>query len=183
MTPLENVPTFVLIGPSGAGKSTLISRLVAARPHGENWAVLTNGRGSAQVTPSDGVAVAEVGGGCVCCTAQVALRVALTRLLREARPARLCIELDAASHVREALRTLRSPWLAPVVAIEAVIGVFGGDGHPAGATARADLASCDVVCVRGDPAAFAPLAAGKRLLDVDRATLAALQGVSVSEPR
>jgi len=183
VTPLANVPTLVLIGPSGAGKSTLISRLVVARPHGESWAVLTNGRATAPLAPCDGVAVAEVGGGCVCCTAQVALRVAMTRLLREARPARLFIELDAASHVREALRMLRSPWLAPVVAIEAVIGVFGGDGHPAGATVRAGLASCDVVCVRGDPAAFAPHAAGKRVLDADRATLVALQGVSVSELR
>jgi len=183
VTPLENVPTLVLIGPSGAGKSTLISRLVAARPNGEHWAVLTNGRGTVRITPREGVAVAEVGGGCVCCTAQVALRVALTRLLREARPARLFIELDAASHVREALRTLRSPWLAPVVAIEAVIGVIRGDGHPAAASVPAGLARCDVVCVRGDPAAFAPLATGGRVLDADRATLAALQGVSVSEPR
>ena len=48
---------------------------------------------------------------------------------------------------------------------------------------HAGLAACDVVCVRGDPAAFAPFAAGERVLDADRATLAAIQGVSVSEPR
>lgn len=183
MTPLANVPTLVLIGPSGSGKSTLIARLLAARPEGETWAVLANGRRAVRIAPRDGVSVAEVGGGCVCCTAQVALRVALTRLLREARPARLFIELDAASHVREGLKMLRNPWLAPILAIEAVIGVFGLDGHPSGAAVQAGLASCDVVCVRGDPAAFAPLAAGKRVLDASRATLAALQGVSVSDPR
>jgi G3E family GTPase len=183
VTRLANVPTLVLIGPSGAGKTTLISRLVAARPHGETWAVLANDRGAIRISPRNGVAVAEVGGGCVCCTAQVALRVALTRLLREARPARLCVELDAASHVGAALKTLRNPWLAPIVAIEAVIGVFGSGGDPSDAAVQASLASCDVVCVRGDPAAFAPRAAGKRVLDVSRATLAALQGVSVSDPR
>jgi G3E family GTPase len=183
VTPLANVPTLVLIGPSGAGKTTLVSRLLAARPHAETWAVLANGRGAVRISPGDGVSVAEVGGGCVCCTAQVALRVALTRLLRDARPARLFVELDAASHTREALKTLRNPWFAPIVAIEAVVGVFGGGGDPSGAAVQASLASCDVVCVRGDQAAFAPLAAGRRVLAASDATLAALQGVSVSDPR
>jgi energy-coupling factor transporter ATP-binding protein EcfA2 len=182
VTPLANVPTLVLIGPSGAGKTTLISRLLAARPHGETWAVLTNGRGVVRIGAGDGVSVAEVGG-CVCCTAQVALRVALTRLLRETRPARLFVELDAASHTSQALKTLRNPWFAPIVAIEAVIGVFGGGGDPSGAAVQASLAPCDVVCVRGDPTAFAPLAAGRRVLAASDATLAALQGVSVSDPR
>jgi len=183
VTRLANVPTLVVIGPVGAGKTTLIARLLAARPHAETWAVLANGRGAVRISPRDGVSVAEVGGGCVCCTAQIALRVALTRLLREARPARLFVELDAVSHTREALKTLRNPWLAPIVAIEAVIGVFGGGGDPTGAAVQASLASCDVVCVRGDPATFAPLAAGQRVLAASDATLAALQGVSVSDPR
>lgn len=183
MRSLANVPTLVLIGPGGAGKTTLISRLLAARPHGETWAVLANGHGAVRISPRDGVSVAEVGGGCVCCTAQLALRVALTRLLREARPARLFVELEAASHMSEALKTLRNRWLAPIVAIEAVIGVCGDGGRPSGTAAQAGLASCDLVCVRGDPAPFTSLAAGKRVLDANRATLAALQGVRVSDPR
>ena len=183
MTPLANVPTLVLVGPDGAGKTAMISRLLAARPPGATWAALTNGGGTTRITPSEGVAAAEVGGGCVCCTAQVALRIALTRLLREARPARLFIALNAGSHVPEALRTLRSPWLAPIVAIHAVIGVFGSDGLSIDPATQSALAACDVVCVDGDRRAFARLAAGKRVLDASRATLGTLQGISVSEPR
>lgn len=62
----------------------------------------------------------------VCCTAQIALRVGPTRLLRGARPARLLVELDAGSHLSESLKTLRSPWLAPVLAVEALFEVLEG---------------------------------------------------------
>jgi G3E family GTPase len=119
----------------------------------------------------------------VCCTAQVALRVGLTRLLREARPARLFVELDAASHLREALKTLRSPWLAPILAIESVVGVVDTAGFRPDAEAQERITACDVICVRGEPTAVPPAVAGKRLFDADAVTLSALQGTSVSEPR
>jgi G3E family GTPase len=183
VTPLANVPTLLVSGALGAGKTTLIARLLDARPDGETWAVLVNERGAAGIAPRDGVALAEVDGGCVCCTGQVALRVGLTRLLREARPARLFVELDAASHLREVLKTLRSPWLAPVLAIEWVVGVVDGAGFRDDPPTQERIAACDVLCVRGDPAAVVRAAPGKRVLDLDAVELPALQGVSVSEPR
>ena len=126
MTPLANIPTVVVSGKDGVGKAALIERLLAPRPGGETWAVLASADGAARLASCAGVSIASIGGGCVCCAAQMALRVGLTRLLRDARPARLFIELDAASHVPESLQTLRSPWLAPVLAIEAVIEVLDG---------------------------------------------------------
>ena len=107
----------------------------------------------------------------------------LTRLLRVARPTRLFVELDAATHLRAALKTLRSPWLAPILAIEAVVDVAHGAGFRPDAAALARIAAWDIVCVRGDPAALAPAAADKRLLDAEAVTLSALQGTIVSEPR
>jgi G3E family GTPase len=121
VTLLANIPTVIVSGNDGAAKAALIERLLGSRPGGETWAVLASADGAARLASRPGVVLASAGGGCVCCTARVALRVGLTRLLRGARPARLIIELDAASHVAESLRTLRSPWLAPVLAVEAVI--------------------------------------------------------------
>ena len=169
------MPTLVVTGQPGAGKTTLISRLLGSRPPGETWAVLVNERGAARLDPAPGVAVAEVDGGCMCCTAQVAFRVALTRLLREARPARLFIELNAASHLAATLKALSGPWLAPVLALGPVVEAVdldAGESSPAGAP------PADVVCVRG-----AGAAPGKRVIDADRATLAAIYGTTVSEPR
>lgn len=130
MTPLAAIPTLLLIGPAGAGKTTLIRRLLLERPVSERWAVLLNEQGRAEVESAPGVFVARALGGCVCCTAQVELRVALTRLLRESRPARLFIELAAASHIENVLRTLQGPWLAPVLQLGPVIAV--GTDLPAG---------------------------------------------------
>jgi G3E family GTPase len=179
VTPLANVPTLVVCVPAGAGKSVLIARLFAERPRNATWAVLAGGRGPIPIEPGEGVAVAQLGGGCVCCTAQVALRVALTKLLREARPERLFVELDAASHLRAAVKALREPWLAPVLAIEAVVCVVDGTRPDAVGSTLVD--ECDVVCIRGGPTAAIPR--GKRVVDLARATLASLQGTSASEPR
>jgi G3E family GTPase len=121
---LANVPTVVVSGKDGPAKAALLEQLLAPRPGAETWAVLASADGAARIAPRPGVAIASSGAGCVCCTAQIALRVGLTRLLRDARPARLFVELDAASHVPESLKTLRSPWLAPVLAIESVVEVL-----------------------------------------------------------
>jgi G3E family GTPase len=129
VTRLADIPTLLLIGPTGAGKTTLIRRLLLERPASERWAVLLNEQGRAKLESTPGVFVAQVPGGCVCCTAQVELRVALTRLLRESRPARLFIELAAASHVENVLRMLHGPWLAPVLQLGPVVAV-GNDPLP-----------------------------------------------------
>jgi G3E family GTPase len=180
VTPLAHVPTLVLCAAPGADTAALLERLLAERPPRQTWAALVSARGAPRPDQARGVAIARLDGGCVCCTGQVALRVALTRLLRESRPARLFIELDATSHLREALTLLRGPWLAPVLAIEAVVGVVDcrSGADPA---ANAAPASCDVLCVRSGPPAVP--GGAQRIVDAAHATLAALQGRIVSEPR
>jgi len=88
---LQNIPTHVIAGPLGSGKTSLIKHLLAQRPANERWAVLINefgqiGLDAALLTQdSDGIALGEVAGGCLCCVNGAPFQIGLGRLLRKAR--------------------------------------------------------------------------------------------------
>ncbi|KAA0963642.1 GTP-binding protein [Pseudomonas sp. ANT_H12B] len=121
---LQNIPTHVIAGPLGAGKTSLIKNLMMQRPGGERWAVLINefgqiGLDAALLTlDSDGIALGEVAGGCLCCVNGAPFQIGLGRLLRKARPDRLFIEPSGLGHPAQLLRQLsEAPW-AGVLAVQ-----------------------------------------------------------------
>ncbi len=124
MTRLADVATVVVTGARGAGKTTWLMHELARRPAGERRAVLLTEAGAASLPDMANVSVVAAAPGCICCVGQVSLRVALTRLLREAMPQRLYLELGEPAHLAASLRTLRSPFLAPVITIAEVVGVL-----------------------------------------------------------
>ena len=101
---LSQIPTHLIAGPLGAGKTTLIRHLLAQKPAGERWAVLINEFGQIGLDAAlleqgdDGIAMAEVAGGCLCCVNGAPFQVGLGRLLRKARPDRLLIEPSGLGH-------------------------------------------------------------------------------------
>jgi G3E family GTPase len=111
------VRTNLITGFLGVGKTTAILDLLARKPEQEEWAVLVNEFGQVGIDGAtlsqSGVAVREVPGGCICCTAQVPLKVALTKLLREVKPERLIIEPTGVGHPAGIIDALRDPMLAP----------------------------------------------------------------------
>ncbi|WP_313054377.1 CobW family GTP-binding protein [Pseudomonas lopnurensis] len=116
-TMLEHIPTHLIGGPLGAGKTSLIRQLLAQKPAAERWAVLVNEFGQIGLDAAllsrgaEGVSLAEVAGGCLCCVNGVPFQVGLTRLLRQARPDRLLIEPSGLGHPAELLRQLgQAPW-------------------------------------------------------------------------
>jgi G3E family GTPase len=85
------------------------------------------GLDAALIDPGEeGVAFAEVAGGCVCCVNGAPFTVALSRLLRASRPHRLLIELSGLSHPQPLLQQLKAaPW-AGVLSLQALVVVLDG---------------------------------------------------------
>jgi len=125
------VPCNIITGPLGAGKSTAILHLLKTRGDGR-WAVLVNEMGDVgldgAIATSGTELVSEVAGGCICCANGVAVRVALTKLLRR-KPSRLLVEPSGLGHVATLADVLQRPPLAGAVDLRAVVCVVSCDRH------------------------------------------------------
>lgn len=135
---LAHIPTHVIGGPLGAGKTSLIRHLLAHKPAHERWAVLVNEFGQIGLdaallaTDEEGVGIAEIPGGCLCCVAGVPFQIGLARLLRKARPDRLLIEPSGLGHPLELLHQLgQAPWLG-VLALQPMVLVLDAPALAAG---------------------------------------------------
>lgn len=118
-------PTTLVTGALGVGKTTAILHLLSSQPADARWAVLVNEFGEVGIDGGhlerDGLSVRELPGGCICCTAGVAMRVALVRILREIQPNRLLIEPTGLAHPASVIDTLRSPGLRESVDLRATL--------------------------------------------------------------
>ena len=135
---LTQIPTHLIGGPLGAGKTSLIRHLLAHKPAHERWAVLVNEFGQIGLdaalleTAADGIGIAEIPGGCLCCVAGAPFQVGLARLLRKVRPDRLLIEPSGLGHPAELLRQLgMAPWLG-VLALQPAVLVLDAAALAAG---------------------------------------------------
>jgi G3E family GTPase len=140
---LTNIPCHVIAGPLGAGKTSLIRHLLADKPAHERWAVLINEFGQIGLdaallaTDADGISLAEVAGGCVCCVNGAPFQVGLGRLLRKAQPDRLLIEPSGLGHPLQLLQQLgEAPWqgvlaVQPAVMVLDAAALAAGEALPA----------------------------------------------------
>lgn len=144
---LADIPVNLITGRRGSGKSSVIRHLLSQRPAEERWAVLANdvdaGMPPSVETLDDGVYLSVVAEGCICCSGQLGLRVALNRLLREARPQRLLIEASALARTPEVLKLLHDRWLAPVLQLRATVVTLDTAQHDRGVIT--DVLDCERV--------------------------------------
>ncbi len=152
---LANIPTYLVAGPLGAGKTTLLQQLLRQRPAHEHWAILINEFGQLGLDAAllnadteDGVSLAEIPGGCLCCVNGLPFQVGLQRLLRRSQPQRLLIETSGLGHPALLLEQLMNkPW-AGVLALQPLIMVLDaavmaqGGALPESQQAALPLAGC-----------------------------------------
>lgn len=123
----SRIPVNLVTGFLGVGKTTALMKLLADKPADEYWAVVVNEFGEVGIDGAtlsmagDGLQVAEVPGGCVCCTTSPMLRTALNRLVKDRRPDRLLIEPSGLGHPAGIVDLLRDPFMAKTFEVRAVV--------------------------------------------------------------
>lgn len=124
------MPTNIITGFLGVGKTTTILHLLRNKPTEERWAVLVNEFGEIgidgtlidrQAAKQKSISIREVAGGCMCCSAGLPMQVALTQLLREARPDRLLIEPTGLGHPKEVVEVLQRDSFRSVLELHQVL--------------------------------------------------------------
>ena len=129
--PKQAVKTHIISGFLGAGKTTLLQHLLAQKPEHETWAVLMNEFGQIgvdqQMLPQQqGYEVKELLGGCLCCTSQLPMQIALSRLIQDTQPDRLFIEPTGLGHPAQLLEQLTEPHWQSQINMRALITVIDG---------------------------------------------------------
>jgi G3E family GTPase len=146
----QRVPVHVIGGFLGVGKTSTVLALLRALG-GERVAVVVNDFGEAEIDPTlvrdvGGLAVAEIQGACVCCTAPDQLAATVLRLLDTVRPERILVEPTGLARTSDVVDTLSRGAVAARVATRGVVVVVDPRRFDADdALHREQLAAADVV--------------------------------------
>lgn len=128
---IKAVKTHIISGFLGAGKTTLLQHLLTQKPEHECWAVLMNEFGQIGVdqqllAQQEGYVVQELLGGCLCCSSQLPMQLALSRLIQEQQPDRLFIEPTGLGHPAQLLDQLSEPHWLPYLDLRALLMLVDG---------------------------------------------------------
>ncbi len=125
------IPTHIISGFLGAGKTTLLKSLLNQKPKHEKWAVLMNEFGQIGVDQefiqkNENIDVQELLGGCLCCTTQLPMQIALAKILSQIKPDRLFIEPTGLGHPAQLVEQLSEPHWQTHLSLRQVITVIDG---------------------------------------------------------
>lgn len=126
----QTVPVYLLTGFLGSGKTTLLARVIAyCEENGKKAAVIMNELGEVNLDGQmlgDGVPMAEMLGGCICCTIRADLGMQIYNLIQEHRPDIIFIESTGAAFPVEILDGITEAALYARVELVSVITVVDG---------------------------------------------------------
>jgi len=118
----------IITGFLGVGKTTAVNHLLKNKPSNEKWAILVNEFGSVPIDQvilneniSNEVFIKDIPGGCICCTMNLPLKVALVEILRKVKPDRIVIEPTGIGHPAQIIDILKDKDLINYLDIRATI--------------------------------------------------------------
>ncbi|UOP04390.1 CobW family GTP-binding protein [Conchiformibius kuhniae] len=117
----------LITGFLGTGKTTALRSLMAQKDPAEQWLIVVNEFGEigidGAVLGDNGIPVAEISGGCLCCAAGAQMGQTLDTMLRQNRPDRIMIEASGLAHAAGVIDELKAPAFRDRLDIAAVFTV------------------------------------------------------------
>jgi G3E family GTPase len=147
MTP--RTPITLVTGPLGSGKTTLLRQILATQP--ERIAIVMNEFGEVgidtKVIEGKNVRIAELGGGCVCCSLLGEFEAAVNEIIEKIAPQRIIVETTGLAepeslvfNIQEALPQCRLDGVVSVIDADMLIR-FPELGH----TTRLQIEGADIL--------------------------------------
>ena len=138
----------------GTGKTTALRRLLQQKNPAEQWLLIVNEFGEigidGAVLADNGIPVAEISGGCLCCTAGGQMGDTVRKMLAKRRPDRILIEASGLAHAAGVIDELKSPAFAVALEIAAVFTLidprqFTNPDYAANPLYKDQVGVCDVL--------------------------------------
>lgn len=121
----QPIPTNIITGFLGVGKTTAIRYLLATKPAAERWSVLVNEFGEIGIDGAllqdTNAQIREVPGGCICCVADLPMKMALNMMIAKTQPDRILIEPTGLGHPADIIRSLTKETYESLLDLRATI--------------------------------------------------------------
>lgn len=151
---MKKTKVHLISGFLGTGKTTALKSLMAQKDPNEKWVIIVNEFGEigidGAVLSDNGIPVAEISGGCLCCTAGPQMGVTVQKMLRDTKPDRLMIEASGLAHAASVIDELKTKPLDSLLEIGAVFTVvdprqFINPDYAQQALYKDQIGICDVL--------------------------------------
>ncbi|MDR9499005.1 MAG: GTP-binding protein [Hydrogenovibrio sp.] len=119
----------LICGPLGSGKTTLIRHLLSQKPEHEHWLLVVNEFGAvgidgAILQSQNHTRVAQIPGGCICCTAKGEVEATLKKQIAEHKPDRILLEPTGLGEPDNLVDLIRFADFKDRIDIQAVVTVL-----------------------------------------------------------
>lgn len=112
MSAIKKAKVHLISGFLGTGKTTALRHLMEQKNPDEKWVIVVNEFGEigidGAVLSDNGIPVAEIAGGCLCCVAGAQMGTTINRMVSGNKPDRIIIEASGLAHAASVIDELRA---------------------------------------------------------------------------